>query len=61
MVVEFKTKINKCGNHHFLKIDFDNKQFTRNQDSIHCDGVVVTKRDYDTLHKMCKEWEYTEY
>jgi hypothetical protein len=61
MVVDFRTKVNMNGNHYFLRINFEGKCFTREQDTIHYDGIVVTKRDYDTLHRMCKEWEYTEY
>lgn len=29
MILEFKTKINKNGNHFYLQIDTGNKKFTR--------------------------------
>lgn len=61
MILEFKTKINKNGNHFYLQIDTGNKKFTRQPQHMIDDGIVITKKDYDKLRETCEKEKYSEY
>ena len=59
MIIEFKTARNINGHREYLRIDTDNKTFTRQPHFI-AEGIEIKKADYREMLGKLKESNYKE-
>ena len=59
MILEFRTKRNEYGHREYIKIDTENKTFSRMPAFIP-EGAEIKKADYRNIVEQCRADNYTE-